>query len=248
MKQSNKPKREIQSRVWFLGRGFHPVPPTEYILFKILYAHESDLRFMNKYGHEMAIKFDPACSNPLKHHGHGEPQIRITSNIARQCHILRALAFYGPRPTYVSKKGLIKPYQCHHLNRNLEDHCKANLLAWLHPDEHRIADARQKAMRTVVPNGNLVGFDYAVLRELQDPRTMSDADFLNRMEYLRIMHDCELDPRIFNAARMHEFFAMPLPEFQKLMYSQKDDLPSSSPMFSIVDPDIIMDLEPLKHI
>ena len=244
----NKPKGEPLSRLWFLGRGFHPVPPTEYTDFKILYAHESDLRFMNKYGQEVAIRFNLSLRDIQKNHGHGVPYLQIASNIARKCHILRALAFYGERPTYVSKKGEIKPYHCHHLNGNLEDHCKANLLAWLHPDEHRIADARQKAMRTVVPNGNLVGFDYAVLRELQDPRTMTDADFLNRMDYLRIMHDCDFDPRIFNLARMHEFFAMPLPEFKYLMEHYNDLRPSGRPEFTVMDPDIIMDLEPLKHI
>ncbi len=241
MKKLNKPKREIQSRVWFLGRGFHPVPPTEYTDFKILYAHESDLRFVSQYGQVVKPSFSPRHRNPKNNHGHGTPYMRQYCD--RECHILRALAFYGPRPTYVSKKGEIKPYHCHHLNGNLEDHCKANLLAWIHPEEHKIADARQKAMRKVVPNGNLVGFDYAVLRELQDPRTMSDADFENHMEYLRIMHECDFDPRIFNAARMHEFFAMPIPEFKKLMYSQKDDHPSGSPKFTIVDPDIIMDLD-----
>ena len=245
MKKSNKPKREPLSRVWILGRGFHPVPPTEYIDFKILYAHESDLRFVNKYGQVVKQNFNPSLRDSQKHHSHGEPLMR--SYGCRKCHILRALAFYGERPTYVSKKGEIKPYHCHHLNGDLEDHRKDNLLAWLHPSEHRIADARQRALKTVVPNGNLVGFDYAVLRELQDPRTMSDADFNNRMEYLRIMHECEFDPRIFNAARMHEFFAMPIPEFKKLMYSQKDERPSGNPQFTIVDPDIIMELDLTRH-
>lgn len=222
MKKSNKPKREPQSRVWFLGRGFHPVPPTEYTDFKILYAHESDLRFMNKYGHVVLPVFNPANRSSKKNHGHGVPFMRHFAN--RKCHILRALAFYGERTVYIDEK-TGKSYfgQCHHLNADLEDHRKDNLLAWLSRPLHKKADKRQKAMKEISIDGTLVGFDYAVLRELQDPRTMSDADFLNRMEYLRIMHECDFDPRIFNAERMHEFFAMPLPEFKKLMYHYKND-------------------------
>ena len=220
-KLNSKPKREPLSRVWFLGHGFHPVPATEYINFKILYAHESDLRFVNKYGQEVAQKFNPASRDPQKNHGHGVPQMRNFGS--RKCHVLRALAFYGERPTYVNKKGEIKPYHCHHLNGDLEDHRKDNLLAWLHPLQHRIADKRQDALQTIVPDGNLVGFDYAILRELQDPRSMSDADFETRMEYLRIMHECGFDPRIFNADDFHYWFSMPFDEFKNIMYKQKID-------------------------
>ena len=176
-KLNSKPKREPQSRVWFPGHGFHPVPPSEYIDFKILYAHESDLRFVNKYGQEMAIRFNQALRNPQKHHGHGEPYLQIASKIARKCHILRALAFYGERPTYINKKGEVKPYHCHHLNGDLEDHRKDNLLAWLHPLQHRIADNRQKELKKVVPNGDLHQLDYATLRYLQDPRITTHEEF-----------------------------------------------------------------------
>ena len=220
-KSKNKTKREPLSRLWFLGHGFHPVPSTEYTDFKILYAHESDLRFVNQYGQNVPPEFNPAKRDPKKHHGHGTPCLRNYGN--RCCHILRALAFYGPRPTYVTKKGTIRPCECHHLNGDLEDHRKANILAWLSRPIHDIANARQDALQTIVPNQDLRGFDYAILCELQDPRTMSDADFETRMEYLRIMHECDFDPRIFPAARMHEFFAMPLDEFKTLMYHQKFD-------------------------
>ena len=125
--------------------------------------------------------------------------------------------------TYVNKKGEIKPYHCHHLNGDLEDHRKDNLLAWLHPLQHRIADKRQDALQTIVPDGNLVGFDYAILRELQDPRSMSDANFETRMEYLRIMHNVGFDPRIFNADDFHYWFSMPFDEFKNIMYKQKID-------------------------
>ena len=140
---------------------------------------------------------------------------------SRKCHILRALAFFGERPTYVTKKGTIRPCEVHHLNGDLEDHRKPNLLAWLDRSLHRIADKRQDALQTVVPNGNLRGFDYDILRELQDPRTMSDADFNTRMDYLRVMHECHFDPRIFSAAQFHEFFATPFDDFRKTMLHHK---------------------------
>ena len=218
-KSKNKPKREPQSRVWFLGHGFHPVPPTEYIRFKILYAHESDLRFVNKYGQELSPSFSPFERNPKVCHGHPVPRI-----VGRLCHIIRALAFYGERKVFIDEK-TGKSYfgQCHHLNGDLEDHRKDNILAWLSRPQHRIADKRQDALQTIVPNGNLVGFDYAILRELQDPRTMSDADFETRMEYLRIMHECGFDPRIFNADDFHYWFSMPFDEFKNIMYKQKID-------------------------
>ncbi len=174
-KLNSKPKREPQSRVWFLGHGFHPVPPSEYIDFKILYAHESDLRFANKYGQEVHQDFNPAKYDPNKHHGHGEPALRNYGN--RSCHILRAMAFYGERPTYINKRGEVKPYHCHHLNGDLEDHRKDNLLAWLHPLQHRIADSRQKELKKVVPNGDLHQLSYATLRYLQDPRITSKEEF-----------------------------------------------------------------------
>jgi hypothetical protein len=175
-KHNSKPKREPQSRVWFLGHGFHPVPPSEYIDFKILYAHESDLRFANKYGHEMALKFNPACRNPQKHHGHGEPQLRITSNIARKCHILRALAFYGERTVCIDEK-TGKSYfgECHHLNGDLEDHRKDNILAWLDRPTHREADSRRQILEREI--GDLHQLSYADLRRLQDPRITTREEF-----------------------------------------------------------------------
>ena len=222
MKNSkNKPKRELQSRVWFLGHGFHPVPSTEYIDFKILYAHESDLRFVNKYGQVVSQTFNPATRDPKKNHGHAVPKMRSYGN--RKCHILRALAFYGERKVFVDEKtGTSYVGQCHHLNANLEDHRKDNLLAWLSRPEHRIADTRQKAIKEVVPDGNLNGFDYAILRELQDPRTMSDIGFETHMQYLRVLRECGFDPRIFTASNLHEFFAQPFEEFKTAMYHHKD--------------------------
>ena len=209
MKKSNKPKRELPTRVWFLENGFHQVPQTDYIKNKILFAHESDLRFVNQFGQPLATSFSPFERDPKVCHGHPVPRI-----CGRLCHVVRALAFYGERKIFFDSKG--NPYfgQCHHLNADLEDHRKDNILCWLSRPEHRKADDRQKVLRNLVPDGNLNGFDYAILRELQDPRTMSDADFQSRLEYIRFMVSCDFDPRIFTAADFHHWFSMPLDDFK----------------------------------
>jgi len=138
------------------------------------------------------------------------------------CHVAMAMAFFGERPTFTDRKG--KPYVgiCHHLVPNLLDYRPANLLCWLTYSEHHKADNRRRALEKVVPEGNLNGFDYAILRELQDPRTMTDADFDSRMEYLRFMYSCDFDPRIFTAADFHHFFAMPLEDFKTFFAKYKD--------------------------
>lgn len=177
-------KREPPSPLWFLRHGFHPVPSTEYIGFKILYAHESDLRFANQYGHELKPSFNPATRDPKKHHGHPVP--KMTNFGSKKCHVLRALAFYGERKVFIDEK-TGKSYfgQCHHLNGDLEDHRKDNLLCWLSRPQHRIADKRRQALKAVVPNGDLHLFSYDRLRYLQDPRTLSDEDFDRELAAIR---------------------------------------------------------------
>ena len=112
-------------------------------------------------------------------------------------------------------------HQIHHLNGIVTDNCFDNLLC-VDFREHRIADDRQKALKTLVPESNLHGFDYTILRELQDPRTMSDADFQSRLEYLRFMRDCDFDPRIFIAADFHYWFSLPFEEFKSFFIKYKD--------------------------
>ena len=113
-----------------------------------------------------------------------------------------------------SGKPIPPGYQIHHLNGITTDNCIDNLFCVFFREHHAICDVRQKALKTVVPNCDLRGFDYTILRELQDPRTMSDADFESRMEYLRFMRSCDFDPRIFNAADFHHFFSMPFEDFK----------------------------------
>ena len=85
-----------------------------------------------------------------------------------------ALAFYGPRPTFIDPK-TGKEYVgiCHHLIPDPLDYRPANLLCWLTRAEHAEADRRQRALKAVVPNGDLHLFSYERLRYLQDPRTTS---------------------------------------------------------------------------
>ena len=194
------------------------VPP-EHCKNKVRWGHP-DGYFMNAKGKRLSENFPP--SQYVHRGGSAYPKFRKDCNHLA-CHVAMALAFYGERKTYINKKGLVKPYQAHHLNGDKFDYRPANILAWLHPDEHRIADARQKTLKTVVPEGNLKGFDYAILRELEDPRTMADDDFKTRMEYLRVMCECGFDPRIFAAKQLHYWFSMPFEEFKTFFYHYKND-------------------------
>lgn len=190
-------------RTWFSENGFQQVPQTEYINCRILYAHESDLRFVNQYGKEVAIRFNQSLRDPKKHHGHGVPYLQIASNIARKCHILRAMAFYGERESFIDRKGKTYCGQCHHLNGDITDHRKDNILAWLSRPQHRIADTRQKVLRTVVPDGDLHLFTYQRLRELQDPRVTSDEKFQSELEALR-QKGFHRDPRTTDEIMQYE--------------------------------------------
>lgn len=83
-----------------------------------------------------------------------------------------------------SNKPIPPGHQIHHLNGITTDNCFDNLLCVLIP-EHRIADNRQKALKTVVPDGDLYLFSYERLRELQDPRVTSDEQFQRELDLLR---------------------------------------------------------------
>ncbi len=83
-----------------------------------------------------------------------------------------------------SNKPIPPGHQIHHLNGITTDNCFDNLLCVLIP-EHRIADNRQKALKIVVPDGDLHLFSYERLRELQDPRVTSDEQFQRELDLLR---------------------------------------------------------------
>ena len=156
-----------------------------------------------------------------KNRGYTAPNLRNYK--PRICHVLMGEIFYGERPVFINSKGKQYFGVCHHLIEDPLNYCPENLLCWLTYSEHRKADDRRRALEKVVPNGDLNGFDYTILRELQDPRSMSDADFDARMEYLRHMYTCDFDPRIFTADHLHEFFAMPFEEFKPLFNHYKND-------------------------
>ena len=163
---------------WFEEQGCKQVP-LEHSRNYIRWGHP-DGYFLKPDGQIAKDTFAP--SQYTHRGGSAYPRLRECVNA---CHILMAYAFYGERPTYVNAKGQIKPFEVHHLNGDKFDYRPANILAWLHPDTHDIADARQKALRALVPDGDLHAFTYERLRYLEDPRTLSDADFQAELKALR---------------------------------------------------------------
>ena len=166
------------SRLWFLSKGCKQVP-LEHCKNIVRWGHP-DGYFLKSNGQKAA---DNLTESHKKHcNNHPAPNLR---EFAKSCHVLMALAFYGERPTYTDKNG--KPYVgiCHHLIPDLLNYKPANLLCWLTREQHYEADRRQRALKTVVPDGNLYLFSYERLRELQDPRTMSREQFEQELEAIR---------------------------------------------------------------
>ena len=185
-----------------------------------LWAHEGCSYFLNARGQKVAHDFGPAKRAKQKDRGYYAPDLR--GYHPRLCHVLMGEIFYGERKIFTDSKG--KPYfgNCHHLINDPLNYCPENLLCWLTYSEHRIADDRRRDLEALVPEGNLNGFDYAILRELQDPRAMTDADFQSRLEYIRFMRDCDFDPRIFTAADFHYWFSMPFEDFKSVFLKYKE--------------------------
>lgn len=176
------------SRLWFLSHGCKQVP-LEHAKNIVRWAHP-DGYFLKPNGQKAKDTFSP--SQYTHKGGSCYPRLRECVNA---CHILMAYAFYGERPTYVNAKGELKPYQSHHLNGDKFDYRPANILAWIHPDIHRIADRRQRALRELVPD--LHAFPYERLRTLQDPRITTDEQFAFELEQLRPGFKI-VDPLILN--------------------------------------------------
>ena len=110
----------------------------------------------------------------------------------KRCQVLMGEIFYGDRPVFTDSKG--KPYygQCHHLINEPLNYAPENLLCWLTRSEHRKADNRRRALEAIVPDRNLHVFGYERLRELQDPRTLSDEDFQTELEKIRDLFEKRL--------------------------------------------------------
>ena len=135
--------------------------------------------FLNAQGQKVKDNFPPSALK-VRPNMHG--RYPILRECVRECHILMALAFYGERPIDPTTG---KPCVCHHLINDKLDYRPANLLCWLTREQHNEADRRQRALRKLVPDGDLRAFPYERLRYLQDPRTLSDEDFQKELEALR---------------------------------------------------------------
>ena len=185
--------QQLLSRVWFLNQGCQQVP-LEYTRGIVRWGHP-DGYFLNAHGQKIAHTFSKsaqrAASDPNRKMGKGYPCLPVGKQI--NCHILMGLAFYGPRPTFSlpSREGAeVGSYVgiCHHLIPDPLDYRPANLLCWLTRAEHTEADRRQRALRKVVPDGDLHVFDYQYLRTLQDPRVTDRANFECVLSFIAQQH------------------------------------------------------------
>jgi len=188
------------TRTWFLSKGCKQVPPHE-VDHKILWTDGHVDNWLNARGKKIKEDFSPSMRDKHYAHGHGEPKLRSYGN--RRCRILMGVTFYGERPYYKDKNGKKYPGIAHHLINDLSNYCKDNLLCWLTREQHRIADNRRSDLESLVPDGDLHLFSYERLRELQDPRTMSDADFQRELESIRAQ-DYRIDPRSTDEIMQYE--------------------------------------------
>ena len=173
----------------FLSRGCKQVP-LEYTKNIIRWAHP-DGYFLNANGLKVKDNLSPS---QLKQYNHGHA-VPILRECAKTCHSLMALAFYGTRPTYTDKNGKEYVGIVHHLIPDPLNYRPANLLCWLTREQHTEADRRQRALRKVVPDGDLSLFTYERLRDLQDPRSMSREQFEIELAAIRNAHFTRVDPR-----------------------------------------------------
>ena len=159
------------TRLWFLSKGCKQVPP-DFIGGKILWAHP-DGYFLTAQGHKVLHSYGPAMRAKQTGRGYIAPTMRQFGN--KRCHVLMALAFYGPRPIFIGKNG--NPYvgEVHHLINDPLDYRPANLLCWLDRPTHREADRRRCILEREI--GDLHQLDYATLRYLQDPRSTTQEEF-----------------------------------------------------------------------
>ena len=179
--------QEILSRAWFMGQGCKRLEVNYHGRTVVRWAHP-DGYFLNPQGRKIAHIFSPstqrAALDPNRKTGKGYPGLRECCS--QKCHIIMALAFYGPRPTFFDKNG--KPYVgiCHHLIPDAFDYRPANLLCYLTRPQHAEADRRQRALRKVLPDMHAISYERH--RWLQDPRTTSREVFETELQALRIKY------------------------------------------------------------
>ena len=110
----------------------------------------------------------------------------ILRECAMRCHVLMALAFYGPRPldptSGVDNLG-VKPCVCHHLIPDPLDYRPDNLLCWLTREQHYEADRRQRELKKILPDMHELSYDEH--RRLQDPRVTSNGQFIVELVEIR---------------------------------------------------------------
>ena len=172
MKQNNQP-----SRLWFMSRGYRKHPRLD------LWGHEGCAYFLNAYGQKLAHDYGPFKRASSRQRGYIAPCMRWYK--PHSCHILMGEIFYGERDVFFDSKGKPYPGQCHHLINEPLNYAPENLLCWLTRSEHSKADNRRRALEAAVPDGDLHVFTYERLRELQDPRTMSDEIFQTELAKIR---------------------------------------------------------------
>ena len=131
--------------MWFLGRGYRPVPP-ELIDGKILFAHP-DGYFVNRYGKRLKHTYNPAMQTSACTHGGAYPIMRNFGS--KLCHSLMCATFHGPRPD---------GYQCDHLNGNVLDYSAANL-EWVTPAENIRRAKILRALRAIGRDPKLIPYD-----------------------------------------------------------------------------------------
>jgi len=182
------------SRVWFLSHGCKQVP-LEYAHGIVRWGHP-DGYFLNERGQKIAHCYSPSrlriTKDTSRKTGKLYPVERSTGSKA--CHILMALAFYGPRPVYEKSSPLrgdergVSTYVgvCHHLINDKLDYRPANLLCWLTREQHYEADRRQRALRKVLPDMHAI--PYEKHRWLQDPRTTCREVFEVELQKLAIKY------------------------------------------------------------
>ena len=194
------------SRVWFLNQGCKQVPPDASRGY-VRWGHPEGY-FLRPTGQKAKHNFAKSLlrfqSDPNSKTGKQYPFLRETGAV--KCHILMALAFYGPRPTFIDPKTGKEYFGiCHHLIPDILNYRPANLLCWLTRAEHTEADRRQGALKEVVPDGNLRLFTYERLRELQDPQTMTREAFEQELAILSRMDYHRVDPLAFAAEEPHKY-------------------------------------------
>ena len=202
-------KQNTISRLYFLSKGCKQVP-LEYARGIVRLGHP-DGYFLNARGQRLAVSYPPSQVRIQKDTTRktGKLYPKMPGTGTKSCHFVMALAFYGERPTYSlplrGKGGERGSYVgiCHHLIPDPLDYKPANLLCWLTRAEHTEADRRQRALKTVVPDGDLPLFSSERLRELQDPRVTSDEQFQRELDLLR-KDGFHRDPRSSDEIMLHD--------------------------------------------